>query len=68
MGDSLAGVWIATHTRADLLAEADRFVVRRPQAALKDVRAALDHRPDFAKQTGLGEKAIAEIHTDFEPL
>ena len=55
-------------TRADLLAEADRFGVRRPQDALKEVRAALDQWPDFAKQAGLGEKTIAEIHTDFEPL
>ncbi|TLD47553.1 MAG: hypothetical protein FAZ92_00168 [Accumulibacter sp.] len=54
-------------TRADLLAEADRFGVRRPQDALKEVRAALDHWPDFARQAGLGEKAIAAIHSDFEP-
>jgi serine/threonine-protein kinase HipA len=42
-------------TRADLLAEADRFGVRRPQDALKDARAALDRWPEFAKQAGLGE-------------
>ena len=52
-------------TRADLLAEADRFGVRRPQDALKDIRAALERWPEFAQQAGLGEKAIAEIHTDF---
>jgi serine/threonine-protein kinase HipA len=54
-------------TRADLLAEADRFGVRRPQDALKEVRTALDHWPDFARQAGLGDKAIAAIHSDFEP-
>ena len=30
-------------TRADLLAEADRFGVRRPEELLSDVRAALDN-------------------------
>ncbi|MBK6743836.1 MAG: type II toxin-antitoxin system HipA family toxin [Hydrogenophilales bacterium] len=55
-------------TRTDLLAEADRFGVRRPQDALKDVRTALDHWPEFAKQAGLGEKATADILADFEPL
>lgn len=55
-------------TRADLLAEADRFGVRRPQDALKDVRAALDQWPAFARQAGLSEKAAADIQTSFEPL
>lgn len=55
-------------TQADLLAEADRFGVRRPQDALKDIRAALDQWPDFARQAGLGQKAVADIQADFEPL
>lgn len=55
-------------TRADLLAEADRFGVRRPQDALKDVRATLDHWPEFAKQAGLGRQTIDDIGADFEPL
>ena len=55
-------------TRADLLAEADRFGVRRPQDALKDIRTALDRWPDFAQQAGLGEKATTDIRADFEPL
>ncbi len=55
-------------TRADLLAEADRFGVRRPQDALKEVRAALDQWPDFGKQAGLGEKTTADIRADCEPL
>ena len=42
-------------TRADLLAVADRFGVRRPQDALEDVRAAIDNWPEFAKQAGLGQ-------------
>jgi serine/threonine-protein kinase HipA len=54
-------------TRTDLLAEADRFGVRRPQDALKEVRAALEQWPDFARQAGLGEKAMTEIQTDFAP-
>lgn len=55
-------------TRADLLAEADRFGVRRPQDALKDVRAAIDSWPEFARQAGLGEKTATDIRADFEPL
>lgn len=55
-------------TRADLLAEADRFGVRRPQDALKDVRAALDRWTEFARQARLGEATIADIRADFEPL
>ena len=55
-------------TRADLLAEADRFGVRRAQDALKAVSTTLDQWPDFAKQAGLGEKTIAEIRTSFEPV
>lgn len=55
-------------TRADLLAEADRFGVRRPRDALKDVRTALDHWPEFAKQAGLGETTTADIRADFELL
>jgi len=53
-------------TRADLLAEADRFGVRRPQDALKEVRAALDNWPEFARQAGLDGKVTADIRADFE--
>ncbi|MBK7002327.1 MAG: type II toxin-antitoxin system HipA family toxin [Rhodoferax sp.] len=55
-------------TRADLLAEADRFGVRRPQDTLKDIRAALDSWPDFSRQADLGEQTFRQIQTDFEPL
>jgi len=54
--------------RADLMAEADRFGVRRPQDAIKDVRAAIDNWSEFAKQAGLAEKITADIRADFEPL
>jgi serine/threonine-protein kinase HipA len=54
--------------RADLLAEADRFGVRRPLDALADVRAALDAWPAFARAAGLGDRIIADICADFEPL
>lgn len=54
--------------RADLLAEADRFGVRRPQDALKVVRAAIDNWPEFARQAGLSQQTIDGIRADFEPL
>lgn len=53
-------------TRADLLAEADRFGVRRPQDVLKDVRAAIESWPKFAQQAGLGQPTIDDIRDDFE--
>ena len=55
-------------TRADLLAVADRFGVRRPQDALEDVRAAIDNWPEIAKQVGLGQQTIDDIQAEFEPL
>lgn len=55
-------------TRADLLAEADRFGVRRPQDALVDVRAAIANWPEFARQAGLGQQTIEDIRENFEPL
>jgi serine/threonine-protein kinase HipA len=54
--------------RADLLAEADRFGVRRPLDALADVRAALDAWSGFAREAGLGEKVAADLRADFELL
>ena len=53
-------------TGADLLLEADRFGVRRPRDVLKDVRAALQSWPEFARQAGLKGKVIDEIRADFE--
>jgi len=40
-------------TRADLLAVADRFGIRKPEAALSDVRAALDNWSAFAAEANL---------------
>ncbi len=54
--------------RADLLAEADRFGVRRPLDTLADVRAALDAWPGYAREAGLGERITADLRADFEPL
>jgi serine/threonine-protein kinase HipA len=51
-------------TRADLLAEADRFGVRRPQDALKDVHAAIENRPAFAKKADLSQQTIDDIRAD----
>lgn len=55
-------------TRADLLAEADRFGVRRAQDALADVRAALEQWASFGLEAGLGQQTIDAIRADFEPL
>jgi len=55
-------------TRGDLLAEADRSMVRRPEALLAQLRAALDSWPQFASEAGLSAKQADEISTDFHPL
>jgi serine/threonine-protein kinase HipA len=54
--------------REDLLEEADRFGVRRPQSLLADVRAALNCWPTFAKDAGLGVSAQDRIAADFVHL
>lgn len=55
-------------TRADLLAEADRFGVRRPADALADVRDALEQWSSFGSEAGLAQQTIDGIRADFEPL
>lgn len=55
-------------TRTDLLAEADRFGVRRPVDALTDVRAALEQWTNFGSEAGLGQQTIDDIRANFEPL
>jgi serine/threonine-protein kinase HipA len=55
-------------TRADLLEEADRFGVRRPQSLLADVRAALDSWPTFALEAGLGPSTLDRVAADFLPV
>jgi serine/threonine-protein kinase HipA len=55
-------------TREDLLQEADRFGVRRPQSLLADVRAALDCWPTFAQEADLRPSTINLVAADFLPL
>jgi serine/threonine-protein kinase HipA len=54
--------------RTDLLLEADRFGVRRPQDLLADVRAALDEWPKFAREAGLSATSADQVTADFQPL
>jgi serine/threonine-protein kinase HipA len=51
--------------RNDLLVEADRFGVRRPQSMLADVQAAIDSWPAFAKEAGLVASTQDSIAADF---
>ena len=51
--------------RADLLAEADRFGVPRPEQLLSDVRSALDNWPEHAKEAGLGKTKSDELAQAF---
>jgi serine/threonine-protein kinase HipA len=55
-------------TRQDLLQDADRFGVRRPQALLADVRNALDSWPAFAEEAGLKPSTMDRVAADFLPL
>jgi serine/threonine-protein kinase HipA len=55
-------------TREDLLMEADRFGVRRPNDLVADVRAALENWSGFAKEAGLSESASARLAADFRLL
>jgi len=52
-------------TRADLLAEADRFGVPRKEELLGDVRSALDNWTEHAKAAGLRQGKIDELGRDF---
>jgi serine/threonine-protein kinase HipA len=52
-------------TRADLLAEADRFGVRRANDQLSDVRAALENWTSHAKEAGLNHATSAKVVADF---
>jgi serine/threonine-protein kinase HipA len=52
-------------TRADLLAEADRFGVPRKEELLGDVRSALDSWTEHAKAAGLRQGKIDELGRDF---
>jgi len=55
-------------TRADLLAEADRFSVRRANDLLADVRAAVENWPSHAKEAGLTQTTSDKVAADFRPL
>ena len=52
-------------TRADLLAEADRFGVRRANDLLADVRAAVENWPSHAKEAGLIQTTSERVAADF---
>ncbi len=54
-------------TRADLLAEADRFGVRRPNDLLAEVRAAVENWPSHARKAGLSDATANAVAADFRP-
>jgi serine/threonine-protein kinase HipA len=54
-------------TRADLLAEADRFGVRRANDLLSDVRAAVENWPSHAKEAGLSQATSDRVTADLRP-
>ena len=54
--------------KADLLAVADRFLVPRPRALLKDVAAAVARWPDFAREAGVDSGLAGDIFATFPKL
>jgi serine/threonine-protein kinase HipA len=52
-------------TRDDLLADADRFSVRKPRETLAEVRAALENWPEFALQAGMETSLRDRVASDF---
>ena len=54
--------------RADLLAVADRFGVRKPQAVLADVRAAVDNWSGIAQQAKIPASLKDHVAADLLPL
>lgn len=55
-------------TREDLIAVADRFGIRKPEAALSDVRAAIDSWPQFAQEANLSAALQTRVAEDLLPL
>ena len=55
-------------TRKDLLEEADRFMVRKPESLLGDLSSALANWKKFAQEAGLSTKQQDEIASDFQTL
>ena len=51
--------------RGDLLKEAERFGVARADDLLREVRAAIESWPEFAKNAGLTDSASARVAGDF---
>ena len=52
--------------RTDLLADADRFGVRRPNDLLSEIRAAIDNWSSHAKEAGLSQGATDKVARDFK--
>ena len=52
----------------DLLREADRFGVSRADDLLKEVQAAIESWPEFAREAGLSASASARVAADFRLL
>jgi serine/threonine-protein kinase HipA len=52
-------------TRADLIAEAERFSVPRAEELVVDVRSALDNWTGHAKSAGLNQSKVDELRRDF---
>jgi serine/threonine-protein kinase HipA len=55
-------------TRDDLLAEADRFGVRRPRSLLADVRGALENWTSYANEAKLRKPTGDRVSKDFRIL
>lgn len=53
-------------TREDLLAEADRFGVRRANDLLADVRGAIENWNDHAAEAGLSKASADRVEADFQ--
>ena len=54
--------------RGDLLAVADRFLVPRPAAVIREVAAAIANWPDCAREAGLDDEIAANIQATFPVL
>jgi serine/threonine-protein kinase HipA len=55
-------------SKADLLAVADRFSVRKPDKVLSDVRAAIDNWSQFARQSHLSPALQDRVAKHLLPL
>lgn len=55
-------------TRADLLEEGDRFLVRRPKDRVAEVRAAVENWSAHAKEARLGQATTDRVASDFRLL